>query len=122
MCVNVNQPMFEEQMDRIRLVTGTQTQQELAVFLDVRQSAVSDAKRRGKIPAEWLLVILSIKNIFPDWILTGMGPCYATPPTDSYATGDDEAAREAGEQALRRCSTQMLANELVRRASIAGHR
>lgn len=84
--------MFEEQMDRIRMVRGKKTQQELAAFLNVRQSAVSDAKRRGKIPADWLLLLLLLllllrtKNILPEWILTGTGPCFASPPSGFYET------------------------------------
>lgn len=43
---------FDAQMERIHRATGTRTQVELAEFLGIRQSAVSDARRRGKIPAE----------------------------------------------------------------------
>lgn len=41
-------------MERIRFITGTETQAELADLLGVRQSFISDAKRRGKIPSSWL--------------------------------------------------------------------
>ena len=42
-------------------------------FLGINQSAISDAKRRGTIPAEWLLTLLRGKGINPDWVLTGKG-------------------------------------------------
>ncbi len=42
---------FEAQMERIKVATGKRTQIELADFLGIRQSSVSDAKRRGKIPS-----------------------------------------------------------------------
>ena len=34
-------------------VAGCRSQLELAAFLGIRQSAISDAKRRGIIPADW---------------------------------------------------------------------
>lgn len=107
--------VFEEQMDRIRLMTGRQTQVELAAFFDVSQAAVSDAKRRRKIPAEWLLTLFRMKNILPEWILTGMGPCYVRPLDDNYITEDEAAENMADQMALRRLSSRMLASELVRR-------
>ena len=60
-------------MERIQAVTGCGTQRELGRFLGINQSAISDAKRRGTIPAEWLLTLLRGKGINPDWILTGKG-------------------------------------------------
>ena len=60
-------------MERIRAVTGCGTQRELGRFLGINQSAISDAKRRGTIPSEWLLTLLRGKGTNPDWILTGKG-------------------------------------------------
>ncbi len=45
---------YSSAMERIRAVTGCGTQRELGRFLGINQSAISDAKRRGTIPAEWL--------------------------------------------------------------------
>ena len=45
---------FEQQMDRVRQMTGTRTQSQLADLLGIRQSSVSDARRRGIIPVRWL--------------------------------------------------------------------
>ena len=64
---------FEEQMSRIRLVTGIRTSTELATFFGCRRSHFSDARRRGCIPEEWLLILARLRNINPDWILTGRG-------------------------------------------------
>ena len=64
---------YSSAMERIRAVTGCETQRELGRFLGINQSAISDAKRRGTIPAEWLLTLLRGKGINPDWILTGKG-------------------------------------------------
>ena len=68
---------YSSAMERIRAVTGCETQRELGRFLGINQSAISDAKRRGTIPAEWLLTLLRGKGINPDWILTGKGALLA---------------------------------------------
>lgn len=43
--------IFDSQIERIKLATGKRMQVELANFFGIRQSSVSDAKRRGKIPS-----------------------------------------------------------------------
>lgn len=64
---------------RVFEATGCRTQTELADLLGIRQSSVSDAKRRGVIPADWLVTLLARKNINPAWILTGQAPRYLGP-------------------------------------------
>lgn len=41
---------FQEVYDRIRCATNARTQTELAAVLEIRQSSISDAKRRNSIP------------------------------------------------------------------------
>ncbi|WP_407944186.1 helix-turn-helix domain-containing protein [Maridesulfovibrio sp.] len=57
-------------------IDGNITQVKLAEALDIRQSSISDAKRRKSIPAEWLLKALEISGVDPNWIRTGEGPKY----------------------------------------------
>ena len=113
--------IFDAQMERIKLITGKRTQVELADFFGIQQSSISDAKRRGKIPSSWLVVLMQAKNVFPEWVLTGKGPCYVTLPTPPgcYETGDAAAERKADEEALRRLPSRMLADELVRRIAVS---
>ncbi len=112
--------VFEGQMRRIQEVTGKKTQADLADFLGIRQSSVSDAKRRGKIPADWLVTIIRTKDVHPEWILAGQGPCYIHIPTPGvYETGDVVQERWNEEDALRSLSTKALADELVRRIALA---
>ena len=66
-------------MERIKSVTGCKTQQDLAKFLGVSQSCISDAKKRMAIPAEWLLKLLRKQGINPDWIRSGRGAQYLHP-------------------------------------------
>lgn len=60
-------------LERFFEAAECRTQAELADFLGIRQSSISDAKRRGSVPAEWLLVLWRKKRVNPDWILTGQG-------------------------------------------------
>lgn len=55
---------------------GCRSQVELADLLGVRQAAISDAKRRGIIPADWLHFLQKTKGIRPEWILSGTPPQY----------------------------------------------
>lgn len=113
--------LFATQMERIKLVTGKRTQAELARFFGIRQSSVSEAKRRGKIPSGWLVILMLVKSVYPEWILTGEGPCFMPKPpeTGEYETGDDHALHRADEDALRRLPSRLLADELIRRIAVA---
>lgn len=73
---------FEKVMERIREVTSTRTQVQLAERLGVRQSSISDAKRRGTVPPAWLLTLQRQLRVNPDWLLTGTGPRYLVPSED----------------------------------------
>ncbi len=118
---NISMNAFDVQMERIKLITGKRTQVELAAFLGIRQSAVSDAKRREKIPSDWLSILMRAKNVHPEWILTGNGPCFVSLPTEPerYETGEEATERRSDEGALRRLSSRRLADELVRRTAIS---
>ena len=63
-------------LQRLFSVVGCHSQVELADFLGVRQSAISDAKRRGIIPADWQHFLQKTKGIRPEWILSGIAPKY----------------------------------------------
>ena len=71
---------FLEQMRRIHSATSTRSQIELARFLGIRQTYVSDANRRGRVPVEWLALLRSRLNIRPEWILGGEGSMYLEAP------------------------------------------
>lgn len=114
--------VFEEQIRRMQEVTGKQTQAELAEFLGVCPSSVSDAGRRGKIPSGWLLTLMWVKGVLPEWVLTGNGPCFIAGPSSPVGcceTGDAYRERTVDEEALRRLSSRALADELVRRIAVS---
>ena len=62
--------------DRIKFATNTRTQVELADVLDIRQSSISDAKRRDSVPADWFMKLFEKFGLNPDWLKQGVGPMY----------------------------------------------
>ena len=67
---------FDEIFERIKLATNTRTQVELADVLDIRQSSISDAKRRNSVPADWFMKLFEQFGLNPDWLKKGNGPMY----------------------------------------------
>lgn len=67
---------FDDVFDRIQRATGRRTQVALAELLDIRQSSISDAKRRNSIPAEWFMKLFEKFGLNPDWLKSGTGPMY----------------------------------------------
>ncbi len=98
---------MENALKRFFEAAGCRTQMELAQFLDIQQSTVSDAKKRGTIPSEWLVKLLHIKHVNPDWVLTGEGSRYLVP-------ADKKPILE--KESLDDYPCQSLVNELVERA------
>lgn len=89
--MELNETDFEKAMSRIFEATGTRTQVELADVLGVRQSSISDAKRRKSLPDSWLISLLLRDGINPKWILSGTEPQQldqACILTDNPAAGD----------------------------------
>ena len=68
--------VFQEVYDRIRCATNARTQTELAAVLEIRQSSISDAKRRNSIPSDWYMKLFEKFGLNPDWIKSGTGPMF----------------------------------------------
>lgn len=83
------QSKFDEILDRIKRSTGVRTQVELAAILGIRQSSISDAKRRDSVPADWYLKLFRSHGLNPDWLSEGIEPMFLKP-------GLAEAARASG--------------------------
>jgi len=65
---------FDEALERIKRATGARTQVDLAAILGIRQSSISDAKRRQSIPADWLLKLYRSHGLNPDWVTNAEQP------------------------------------------------
>lgn len=67
---------FAEIYQRITQATSCRTQVELAEVLDIRQSSISDAKRRNSVPGDWYMKLFEKFGLNPDWLKQGVGPMY----------------------------------------------
>ncbi len=63
-------------MERIKKATGARTQVQLAEVLEVRQSSISDAKRRCSVPSDWFLKLYRSHGLNPNWLSDGQEPVY----------------------------------------------
>lgn len=90
---------FEETLERIKKSTGARTQVDLANILGIRQSSISDAKKRNSIPADWFLKLFRSHGLNPDWLSEGVEPVYlkcapgAEPPPGLEISSPGQQAR-----------------------------
>ena len=98
---------FEAQMARVKFITQARTQCQLADILGVKQASISEASKRGRIPASWLVVLVQKFRANPDWILEGSMPVF-------LCAG--EGGRSADLAFLRQIPLEDLQKEICRRA------
>ncbi|OLN31136.1 putative DNA-binding protein [Desulfovibrio sp. DV] len=65
---------FEDAYARIQTATRARTQTEIATILGIKQSSISDAKKKNTIPDGWLVTLYRAFALEPDWILYGQMP------------------------------------------------
>jgi len=82
---------FDQVFERIKLAISTKTQVQLAEVLEIRQSSISDAKRRDSIPAEWYMKLFKKFGLNPDWLEEGIGPWYLKNKHGEYVASDGPA-------------------------------
>ena len=102
----------------MKSATGCKTQQELAEYFNISQSAISAAQRKQITPATWLIAMLRKDGINPEWVLTGKGTKRLIP--DPSDTGAFESAltvvMEKKPLLLRHLRSSDLASEIYRRS------
>jgi len=108
---------FFAQLSRVYRAAEVYSQEELAKFLGIRTSDVVAAEKRKVIPADWLVILMRVKNVHPEWVLTGDGAYFTDLPLPRYETNDEANDRQAREDSLRLLPARMLADELVRRVA-----
>ncbi|OQY50064.1 MAG: transcriptional regulator [Desulfobacteraceae bacterium 4572_87] len=64
---------FESFFERVTAATGIRSQTELAAVLGINRSAVTQAKKKGTIPANWVLGLSRKFGLNPDWLERGAG-------------------------------------------------
>ncbi len=97
---------FEEAYERIKFATSTKTQVEIAEVLEIRQSSISDAKRRNSVPGDWYMKLFEKFGLNPDWLKRGVGPMFLRTeagylPQEMPTSGLAEAAALYGEPAAK---------------------
>ncbi len=68
---------FSAVYDRIKFATNARTQVELASVLEIRQSSISDAKRRRSIPSEWYIKLHDKFGLSLNWLRKGEGSMFS---------------------------------------------
>ena len=81
--------IYKETLERIKAVTHTRTQTALAEILEIRQSSISDAKRRQSVPGAWYMTLFEKLGVNPDWLKSGIGPVYLRTEV-GYIPGDGD--------------------------------
>ena len=81
--------IYKETLERIKAVTHTRTQTALAEILEIRQSSISDAKRRQSVPEAWYMTLFEKLGVNPDWLKSGIGPVYLRTEA-GYIPGDGD--------------------------------
>lgn len=64
---------FESFFERVAAATDIRSQTELAATLGINRSAVTQAKKKGTIPANWVLGLSRKFGLNPDWLEKGVG-------------------------------------------------
>lgn len=105
---------FEAQYKRVFDAAECRTQTQLADILEIRQSSISDSKKRKSIPSDWLVKLLERKRVNPEWVRTGVGPMRLGSTGDQTSMPHVVKITEVRPPA--ECSSQELFTELVRRA------
>lgn len=65
---------FEDIYSRVMEAAGAETQMDLARRLGIRQSSVSDAKKKKRVPSSWILSLCIESGWNPRWIVSGEPP------------------------------------------------
>jgi len=79
---------FKHVLKRLYQSTEIKSQRQLADVLKIRPPSITDAKKRGVVPPDWVVKLSLYYNLNPAWLLSGKGPVYIElQPSDS--SGDD---------------------------------
>lgn len=80
---------YEQILQRMHSVTRTRTQVELAMLLEIKQSSISDAKKRQSVPGDWYMKLFEKIGVNPDWLKKGTGPIYLRTDAGYFPSNGD---------------------------------
>lgn len=78
---------FNGILDRLKQAMGVSTDTALAKALGIKQGSISGAKKKGSIPARWIIGTAEVTGVHADWLLTGKGPM--RPELEELISSDD---------------------------------
>lgn len=83
---------------------------------DALRMALQEIQQNGIVSDAWLVLLMRVHNVHPEWVMSGCGPCvvYVT-PEGQYENHDAFMSRQTEMEALRGLSSYALAQELLRR-------
>ncbi len=70
---------FDTFFSRVSEAAGVATLSQLADLLQVNRSAVTQARKKGSVPAKWMLHLFKLRGLNPDWLDGGSGPAIIKP-------------------------------------------
>lgn len=88
---------FSAVFSRVQEKTNIGTQTELADAVGVRQSAVSDSKKRGSFPLAWAVIISRTHGISLDYLIIGKEDSKPLANSGSQENGAPEVIESIGD-------------------------
>lgn len=76
---------FDIFVNRVSEAAGVTTSAQLAELLQVNRSAITQARKKGTVPATWKLILFKKMGLNPDWLEGGSGPVFLKPGHDDTA-------------------------------------
>lgn len=112
---------FEQQIWRMRYVTGAHSELELATYLGISKDDIDEARKKNEVPASWIVTLFQAQRVLPEWILTGASP-QKLPKPNYYPTEQDLAMTHLDVSVLQNFPSEVLAAELVRRSAVTHYK
>ncbi len=65
---------FDHILERLKIATRTSTDTAFTESIGLSRQSVRSARKRGPIPASWIVAVAEQEKVSLDWILYGIGP------------------------------------------------
>ena len=76
----MNSADFDQIIQRVFEATGIDSQNELAQAMKINRSAVTQARKKGRVPERWLLKLYRKFGLNPEWLESGHGRSFLKKP------------------------------------------
>ncbi len=74
----------DQMLLRVLEATHCHTSQDLAEYFGIPLSSarkgIASIQKGGMVPDSWLVVLMRVQNVHPEWVLTGNGPRWMYKP------------------------------------------